>query len=90
MTTPIPAQGARRYDTDPDALAWARARVQHQIDRFRRFEAQARERGDEERASQWRKYANLLQMDFIGGEGCVIAAFDERRPGLPAPEEIPW
>jgi hypothetical protein len=79
-----------RFDADPAALAWARAAVQRRVDHYRKFEAQARERGDEERASQWRKHANLLRMDFIGGEGCVIAAFDERRPQLPDPEEVAW
>jgi hypothetical protein len=71
------------YDTDPAALAWARAAVQRRIDHYRGFEAKARTSGSEERAAQWRKMANLLHMDFIGGEGCVIAAFDERRPSLP-------
>jgi hypothetical protein len=73
----------RDYDRDPEALAWARAKVQCDIDRFRRFEQQARERGNPDLATQWRKFANFLQMDFIGGEGCSIAAFDERRPSLP-------
>jgi hypothetical protein len=80
-------KNASKYDRDADALAWARSRVQQKIDRFRRFETQARERGNDAQASQWRKMANFLQMDFIGGTGCPIAAFDERRPELPDPEE---
>jgi len=79
-----------RFDSDPDALAWARAYVQRRIIQFRQFEAKARDRGDEEMASRWRRHANLLQMDFIGGTGCVIAAFDERKPSLPSPGEVAW
>lgn len=85
MTPPAGSEAAARFESDPEALAWARSRVQGSIDKFRQFETEARNRGDEDRASQWRKFANFLQMDFIGGEGCVIAAFDERRPSLPDP-----
>lgn len=70
----------RRFDSDPDALAWARAKVQHQVDRLRDFERQATERGDTEQALQWRKMATMLRRQFLGGTGCVIAAFDERKP----------
>lgn len=68
-----------RYDADPDAVAWARGHVQREIDRAERFQAtsQATSQGD---AEFWRKYAWLLRHTFIGGEGCVIAAFDWRRP----------
>jgi hypothetical protein len=79
-----------KYDTDPEALAWARAYVQRDITRFRAFEAAAAGGGNPELASQWRKFANLLAMDFIGGEGCKIAAFDERRPSLPPIGEDAW
>lgn len=82
---------AHDYDRDPEALAWARAIVQRDIDRFRRFESKARSEGRDEQASFWRKIANFLNMDFIGGEGCKIAAFDERRPSLPAVDDGgPW
>ena len=80
----------RRFDTDPEALAWARAAVQRRIDHYRGFEAQARDSGGDEQASRWRRVANLLHMDFVGGTGCVIAAFDERRPDLPDPKEVAW
>lgn len=68
------------YDRDPDALAWARTKIQREVDRLRDWERTAKDRGDGERAMQWRKMANLLNMRFIGGTGCVIAAFDERKP----------
>lgn len=68
-----------KYDSDPEALAWARARVQHTIDKMRRFERQAREQGTTD-PEQWRKFGNMLEREFIGGQGCVIASFDERTP----------
>lgn len=71
------------FDRDPEALAWARRYVQRHIDKTRRFSEQATVRGDADQASQWRRLANYMQREFIGGEGCVIAAFDERRPQLP-------
>ena len=79
-----------RFGSDPEALAWARGHVQRLADKFRRFETEARADGRTEQAQQWRKMANLLQMQLIGGTGCVIAPFDERRPSLPDPEEIAW
>lgn len=69
-----------RFRRDPEALAWARGHVERLRDRYRRFEAKARAEGRTERATQWRKFANLLQMELIGGEGCVYTPFDERLP----------
>jgi hypothetical protein len=81
------------YDRDPEALAWARAKVQHEIDRCRGFHQSALAAGKSEQAESWRRYANRMERSFIGGEGCTIAAFDARRPqfadaidhALPAP-----
>lgn len=66
------------FDTDPAALAWARERVQHHVDRYRRFEAERIAAGED--PQPWRGLANFMQRDLIGGEGCVIASFDERLP----------
>lgn len=69
-----------KYDTDPEALAWARDRVQGFIEKMRRFEEQAKhaDPAAPERERQWRVFGNMLQDAFIGGSGCVVAAFDER------------
>lgn len=72
------------YFTDPEALAWARGVVERVREKYREFERQAQSKGDIEQASQWRKFANLLDMEFIGGKGCVVAPFDERRPAFVA------
>lgn len=71
-----------RYDADPEALAWARTKIQGEIDRCRKFAEQADAARDTEQFELWRRLANRMQRVFIGGEGCVHAAFDERLPAL--------
>lgn len=68
-----------RYDRDPEALAWAREKVEALIYKMKNFEEQARRNGNTD-PNQWRKIANLLHREFIGGEGCVVARFDHRLP----------
>ena len=70
------------YDADPEALAWARAKIQAEIDRARRFALSAEVVNDEHQTDMWRRLANRMQRVFIGGDGCVHAAFDERLPDL--------
>ncbi len=70
------------FGTNPEALAWAREHVERVAAKYRGFEATARSEGRMEMASQWRKFANLLQMELVGGKGCVITPFDERRPQI--------
>jgi len=76
-----------RYGSDPEALEWARGNVERLRDRYRRFTTEARDAGRTEQAEMWRRFANLLEMQLIGGKGCVITPFDERRPALPGPRE---
>jgi hypothetical protein len=90
---PVPdpdAHGISRYDTDPDALAWARTRVQHQIDRLAAFEARAAETGKANLAHGLSMARRSTEQLLLGGEGCVVGAFDARRPvmfgGQPAGE----
>lgn len=71
-----------RYDHDPDALAWARTKVQDEIDRCRKFAASAAAADKPDQAEMWRRLANRMQHQFIGGEGCVMGYFDERLPAL--------
>lgn len=82
---PVPDPAARntaRYDTDPDALAWARTRVQHQLDRLAEFEARATETGRTELAHGLSMARRSTEQLLLGGEGCVVGAFDERRPTM--------
>jgi hypothetical protein len=73
---------AHDYNTDADVLRWARGKVQREVDRFDAWARQATDNGDAEQAEQWRMMANMLRRRFIGGKGCCIAAFDERKPEL--------
>ena len=68
------------FNRDPKALAWARGHVQRKLDRVRGFQQVAQDRGDEDVMRRWRGVGNFLQREFIGGVGCVVAAFDERSP----------
>lgn len=73
MTTP----DLSRFDSDPEALAWARKHVQRAIDRARQFGAQA---AGEDQGFGWAHIARYMEQKLIGGQNCVIAAFDERKP----------
>lgn len=67
-----------RYDRDPDAIAWARTKIQHSIDKAERF---SREADTEDARTRWRWIAKFMHRELLGsGEGCVITAFDERLP----------
>jgi hypothetical protein len=70
-----------RFDRDPDALAWARAKVQATVRRYQAFADRASASGDTEIAAQWRHAAGMMQRDLVGGHR-EIAEFDERLPQL--------
>jgi hypothetical protein len=69
-----------RFDRDPEALAWARAKVQHALDRLANFEKQAAAEGSHDQATGLNLAQLSLRRTLIGGQGCVIGAFDERLP----------
>lgn len=81
-----------RFDRDPEALAWARTKVQAYIDQLAEWEEQAKEREAGAKATGIAVSRLLAQRRLLGG-GCVIGAFDERMPdyaktidnALPAP-----
>lgn len=75
-----PQAGGSGLDRDAPALAWARAKVQHHIDKLRRWQREAAEQGKDEQSRRWRNVANHLDRTFIGGTGCVVASFDARLP----------
>jgi hypothetical protein len=72
-----------RFDRDPDALEWVREKVRDLESRWRMFSESATEAGKDDQANMWRYLANGVHTSLIGGTGCVIAAFDERRASLP-------
>lgn len=69
-----------KFDTDPEALAWARENVQTVIAKYADFEEKAVQKGAQVSAARWRTVVFALRREFVGGEGCVIARFDERKP----------
>lgn len=71
-----------RFDSDPEALAWARAKVQAYIDRLADFERQATEKQDQITAHGCGVSRLLAERHFLGDGGCTIGVFDERLPGL--------
>lgn len=83
-----------RFDSDPDAIAWARGKIQQYVERAELFEKHAREAHNLEMAAHWRITAAYMRRTLLGGRGCVIAAFDERLPEwverLEAPGEVAW
>lgn len=77
-----PASKYSKFDFDPEALEWARNRVEQVRDKWRKFEKDAAAKGDNEAMMRARRVANLMQMELIGGSGCVITAFDWRLPTM--------
>ena len=69
-----------RFDRDPEALAWARAKVQAYIDRLADFEEQARAKKDPATEMGCGISRLLAERHFLGDGGCVIGVFDERMP----------
>jgi hypothetical protein len=73
-----------RFDRDPDALAWARSKVADAEARFREYASLAGRAGKPEEAKMWRDMASGLRYGLMGGgDGPLVAAFDERRAVLP-------
>jgi hypothetical protein len=69
-----------KYDYDPEALAWARVKVQAENGRCRKIAEQADAAHTTEQFELWRRQGNWLERTFIGDGSCVIARFDERLP----------
>ena len=71
------------YDQDPEAIAWARAKVQAEIDRADQFATQAAARNLPDTAERWAYTARYLRRVFLGSDGgCVMGRFDTRLPAL--------
>lgn len=86
METPTPRTMSRqdelamRFDSDPDAIEWASGKVKRLIERAERFEKHSNESGKLTLAGHWHLAAAFMRQTMIGGEGCVVAAFDARLP----------
>lgn len=69
-----------KYGRDPEALAWARERVEKQLAFVERMAAHLAEKGETAKAEGYRGAAWRMRSMLIGGDGCVVGAFDERLP----------
>ncbi|MGV9562164.1 hypothetical protein [Streptomyces sp. NPDC003480] len=69
-----------RYDYDPDALAWARAKVRRSVDRAERAAADETLGTDDRK--QWRRVASYMRRELLTRDDAVHAAFDERLPAF--------
>lgn len=67
-----------RFDRDPEALAWARAKVQEAIDKAERA-ANSKTVNPEDR-DVWRRTAFFMGHELLTREHAVHGAFDERWP----------
>lgn len=71
---------AARFDADPDAIEWARGKIQRAADQADRFSRHSNESGNTSAGEKWRFTAAFMRRTLLGGETCVIAHFDHRLP----------
>ena len=71
---------ASRFDSDREAIAWAREKIQRAIAQAEQLEQHTRDAGATEWAERWRLTGEFMRAKLLGRKGCVIAAFDERLP----------
>lgn len=69
-----------KFDHDPEALAWARAKVQAYIDQLANWQEEANERGATAKGLAFGAARRLAQHRFLGDGGCTIGVFDQRMP----------
>jgi hypothetical protein len=75
------------FDRDPEALAWARAKVQAHLNRYETLLAQAKATAAKNPEHMdvvrfWFRLAGVVRRDLTVGTECVHAAFDARLPDL--------
>lgn len=81
---PEPASGDQisRFDNDPEALAWARGKVQEYLDRLAEFEAQAEKNRNAVMAYSCGVASETTRKHFLGDGERIVGVFDERLPHL--------
>jgi hypothetical protein len=68
------------YDRDPEALKWARTKVQEVVDKAEAC-ATNTQLSDETREG-WRQTALFIRHELVRRDGAAYASFDERWPSL--------
>ena len=69
-----------RFDSDPEALAWARLKVQKAVSKAMRASRASRRAGDERRSAQWRFVGVFIDRELLTGDDKGLVAFDTRLP----------
>lgn len=69
-----------RFDTDPEAIEWARRKIKWAIRQAEHFEKQANNARNLKAGQRWHIVAGYMRRALLGGTGCAIAAFDTRLP----------
>jgi hypothetical protein len=70
------------FDRDPEALAWARSKVDVFLTRLVSFEDQAAAEDDLTTVHACRVSRRIAELHFLGDGDRQVGAFDERLPGL--------
>jgi hypothetical protein len=83
---------SERYVPDQAAVDWARAAVERVLARMEEHHAWQEANRPLAQAQGYQMAMRWLRRELIGGQGCVIAAFDQRRPEVEKAMEHgrPW
>jgi hypothetical protein len=61
-----------------ETVEYGRKAITAAVERYEEFSRQAASDGNAEAAKRHRIRANVMRHELLGGEGCVITAFDQR------------
>lgn len=76
---------ANPLDSNPEALAWARSKVQQYIERLAEFQSTAQAQGDLITAMACGNARLMAELHFLGDGTRTIGAFDARLANEPQP-----
>lgn len=80
-----PEPAANPLDSNPEALAWARSKVQQYIERLAEFQSTAQAEGDLITAMACGNARLMAELHFLGDGTRTIGAFDARLANGPQP-----
>lgn len=74
--------GHSAFDFDPEAIAWARAKVERLSARIEKHATWLDDAGRSDEATGLRRALYFIDRDVLGGSGCVIGSLDDRLPSM--------
>jgi hypothetical protein len=80
------------FDRDPEALAWARGKVERALGSLTDLAGQAERQGDHDKAVGMQLAVWKLRKSLLGDGGCTVGSLDARLPELPRmdDQEVTW